>query len=398
MKARAALIFALLSGCGAGDSVVNLTVKGGALTDVNRLEITATVLSGSGRTSTPETIPVGGGPLGDRTVPLVFPSFVDGPIRITVYAIATGALGPPLATGSTELEVRPSTTVSATVILGVSNDDLSMAKDAASDGGDDGPANDLAVGDGGIVAGTCACSAPANQTCLVGELYDFLTNTKTATGHLYRVAAYDALNFLGGGNTPIAMTTTSTGCYTLGPFNTPSLGALAMVLTDDPSEAQLNYPVVTGISVMGGGAWQLDGFVLKRTTIASWSSASSDAGAPIDYAMMGGLLVFYLDRQAPTDRRYALGLAGNTPVSGVQMRQGGNPPANARYLSAGSRNTLDLTLGATSVQGAGLFVPSSGIQMLSGAGGTCGGSPCVWGTSPAGGRAGHMAIQAVFRQ
>ena len=80
---------------------------------------------------------------------------------------------------------------------------------------------------GVYTAGACSCTAMPGQVCVVGELFDFLTNTRTAAGHVYRLSAWDPFTFVGGGGSPIQSVTSSNGCYMLGPFpaRTPALEA-----------------------------------------------------------------------------------------------------------------------------------------------------------------------------
>jgi hypothetical protein len=232
--------------------------------------------------------------------------------------------------------------------------------------------------DGGT-CGPCAttgCKTPKPGTlCVTGDLYDFATNTKLATGaRTVRVSLYEPLTLLqmGIANAPaLADITDDSGTFVFQDLSTPSSGNLAIVVRDPAAATPELEPADSLTAVTSGLIHHVDQFVVPKSLVDGWST---QAGA--SYDSTGGYVAFYYDQPVPSITEQLIAV-DTRPVAGVVLTDSGLAVAGAKFF-APDRATLSPTLVATGALGGTIGVPSSTATVLSGSGGTCAAPPCKW--------------------
>ncbi len=217
-------------------------------------------------------------------------------------------------------------------------------------------------------SGKPMCRQPAAGTvCVQGTIHDFLDNSTASTSTLH-VSLYDPQAFLLGGATPLknADAMVTDGTFVFQDVPPPTTNLIALAVTDGSGTLVLGG---TGTTVAPGKSFQLDGYVVKKSTVDGWQTTVGAPGTSgIDYSAGAYVGCFYSD---PSRAMQGDSSAYETnPVSGVVfagVTPGGQlivDAAHNRYLDP-TRDMINTSLTATGPLGCAVY-PVASLSNFSG--------------------------------
>lgn len=237
--------------------------------------------------------------------------------------------------------------------------------------------NGICVGSGST--GKPTCSTPsAGNTCVFGDIFDFTTNTPSATTPIH-VELYNPTDLLNGG-APLASQDVTGGAYAFQSFKAPMLG-LIVIMTGRTNTGVL-VPAATGDQGISAGIYHVDAYALKQADVANWGFDITAGGAVI--------AKFYND---PKPAANALIINETHPVAGVTLRKDFQAATGAQYFND-TLTKIDTNLMVTGNSGTAIVaspVPmGSNFPVFDGTGPTS--MPITWEMDPGGSAAGLVLI------